>query len=125
MAGIMERSFDSLTDVNGLCVFDRYKQWERSLGIITGIERNLWEWASSSLSLMPFSFEFSILFLKVRRIQKYDLSDLRGSLSTVNPTPETLLDELRKQTTVINMGMRQEYRIQCVGRDRKGLPIPT
>ena len=89
MASIMERSLDSLTNINGLCVFYRYKQWEGSLGIISGVERNLWEWTSSSLSLMPFSFEFGILFLKVRRIQKYDLSDLRSGTSTINLTLET------------------------------------
>jgi hypothetical protein len=41
---------------------------------------------------MPLSFELSIFFLQVCRVQKYDLSDLRGGVSAINLAPETLTD---------------------------------
>jgi hypothetical protein len=44
------------------------------------------------LPLMPLSFELSIFFMQVCRIQEYDLSDLRGGISAINLAPKTLAD---------------------------------
>jgi hypothetical protein len=125
VSGIVECSFDAVTQRDVRSIVDRREKGKGSLSIGGGVEWDFREGALSFLPFVPLSLELGIFFLKMGGVEKYYLSNFRGGGSTVYPAPKTIGHQLGKQAAVVYVGVGQKYGIQGGGRDGKRLPVPV
>ena len=81
-------------------------------------------WMIDHMILVPLGLVPGILRLYLGRIEQYDLSNLRGSGGTIYLASETVLDQLRQQTTMIQMRMSQKDSIYAPRLHRERFPVP-
>jgi len=97
---------------------------ERSRSVINGIERNLRIRPFSFFPFMPSLFKSGVFFLETRRVQQYNLSNLRGGSSAVNLALESLSYQFGYQPAVVEVGMGEQDRVQFPGWYRERVPVP-
>ncbi len=67
--------------------------------------------------------EFRIFFLQVTGIRQQDFTEIRSRAGAEGRPGKTLLDQQRKVAGVIEMGVREQNRIDPMGIDREAIPI--
>ena len=123
VARVAKSGFHARTDRDGRLVRDVAKVWKTRLGIGHRIKRNNRTGTFSLFFFVPFLFVFGIFFLQLGRIQQDDSGNFRRGVSAIDFAFKSLLDQLRQETAMIQVGMSQQDGIDTLGRHRKRLPV--
>ena len=123
MAGFAERGLDAVGYLHGALIAHLLEQGQRRLDVGGRIERDHGMRPLASLAFVAFAFVFGVFFLEPGRVEHDDLGDLRGRGRAVNRAGEAVFDKLGQQAAMVQMGVRQQNRVNTGGREIERVPV--
>ena len=123
MAGVVEDGLDVIVDPHGLVVRHGLQQRQRAVHVAHRVERLHGLPAPASFLAMPFLLEGGVFRLNLGGVAEHQLDQVGRGGGGDDRAAKTLLHQLRRQSAVVHVGVRQQQGVEIAEPQRALVPI--
>ena len=123
MSGVVKDGFDAVVEFDGCPVIRLLDEREGSLHVFDGVKGDFGMQRRAFLLAVPFLFVGRVFFLDSCRIHENDGDEIGRGRGGQDGAGESLGHDPGDETGMVKMGMRQENRVDAVGRNGEIVPI--
>ena len=123
VAGVAEARREAAAERDLVAIGGRREERERRLHVLRRVERHLGVRTGAPLALVALPLEGRVLDLEFGGIGEHDRGDLRRDGRRHDPSAEAVAHQPRQVAAVVDVGVREQHRVDGGGGDGEGLPV--